>query len=70
MGIDENLEIVRTIMNLARNLSMEVIAEGVETKEQVAQLKALSCDYAQGFYFSRPVESQIAQNLIATGPVW
>jgi diguanylate cyclase (GGDEF)-like protein/PAS domain S-box-containing protein len=70
MGIDENLEIVRTIMNLARNLGMEVIAEGVETKEQVAQLKALSCDYAQGFYFSRPVESRLAQRLIASSPVW
>jgi diguanylate cyclase (GGDEF)-like protein/PAS domain S-box-containing protein len=70
MGIDENLEIVRTIMNLARNLGMEVIAEGVETKEQVAQLKALQCDYAQGFFFSRPVERQVAQLLITTNPLW
>lgn len=70
MGIDENLEIVRTIMNLARNLGMDVIAEGVENKEQVAQLKALQCDYAQGFFFSRPVERHIAQLLITTQPVW
>ena len=70
MGIEENLEIVRTIMNLARNLGMEVIAEGVETKEQVAQLKALQCDYAQGFFFSRPVERQVAQLLITTNPLW
>ena len=70
MGIDENLEIVRTIMNLARNLGLYVIAEGVETKEQVAQLKALQCDYAQGFFFSRPVERHIAQLLITTQPVW
>ena len=70
MGIDENLEIVRTIMNLARNLGLDVIAEGVETKEQVAQLKALQCDYAQGFFFSRPVERHIAQLLITTQPVW
>ncbi len=70
MGIDENLEIVRTIMNLARNLKLEVIAEGVETKEQIAQLKALQCDYAQGFIFSRPVERQVAQLLITSKTVW
>ena len=70
MGFDENLEIVRTIMNLARNLGMDVIAEGVENKEQVAQLKALQCDYAQGFFFSRPVERHIAQLLLTTRPVW
>ncbi|MCI0412464.1 EAL domain-containing protein [bacterium] len=70
MGFDENLEIVRTIMNLARNLGMDVIAEGVENKEQVAQLKALQCDYAQGFFFSRPIERHVAQLLITTRPVW
>jgi EAL domain-containing protein (putative c-di-GMP-specific phosphodiesterase class I) len=70
MGFDENLEIVRTIMNLAKNLGMDVIAEGVENKEQAAQLKALQCDYAQGFFFSRPVERHIAQLLLTTRPVW
>jgi len=70
MGIDENLEIVGTIMNLARNLGLEVIAEGVETKEQVAKLKALQCDFAQGYFFSHPVERQVAQLLITTDPVW
>jgi diguanylate cyclase (GGDEF)-like protein len=61
---DENLEIVRTIMTLASNLGMEVIAEGVETKEQLAQLRALKCDYGQGYLFSRPVQSADAEQLI------
>jgi len=51
----ENAEIVRTIVTLARNLGIEVIAEGVETAEQLAQLRALGCQHVQGFLFSRPV---------------
>src|SRR5581483_6075802 len=57
---DENTEIVGTIVTLARTLRMEVIAEGVETLEQLDQLRALSCQYGQGYYFSRPVDSQAA----------
>jgi predicted signal transduction protein with EAL and GGDEF domain len=55
---NDNGEIVRTIVTLARNLGMEAIAEGVETEAQNQQLKALGCEYAQGYLFSRPVESQ------------
>ena len=51
---NENTEIVRTIVMLARNLGMKVVAEGVETKEQLAQLRALDCDYGQGYFFSKP----------------
>jgi diguanylate cyclase (GGDEF)-like protein len=65
MGLgDENLEIVRTIIMLARNLGMEVVAEGVETNEQLAQLRALSCDYAQGYLFSAPVDAESAASLL------
>ena len=61
---DENLEIVRSITMLARNLGMEVIAEGIETKEQLAQLRALSCGYGQGYLFSKPLEAEAAGLLI------
>ena len=53
---NDNAEIVRTIATLARNLGMEVIAEGIETEEQHQQLKALGCEYGQGYLFSRPVD--------------
>lgn len=52
---DENLEIVRTIVTLARNLNMDVVAEGIETTEQHAQLNALSCQFGQGYLFSKPL---------------
>ncbi len=64
---DKNTEIVRTIIQLARNLGMGVVAEGVQTAEQFAQLKALGCEHAQGFYFSRPLDSKQAAALIAEG---
>jgi EAL domain-containing protein (putative c-di-GMP-specific phosphodiesterase class I) len=51
-----NPEIVRTVLNLGRNLGMQVIAEGVETQEQAIQLKALGCEYAQGYFFSMPLD--------------
>jgi diguanylate cyclase (GGDEF)-like protein len=61
---DENSEIVRTIMTLANNLGMEVVAEGVETEEQLAQLRALKCEYGQGYLFSRPVNAEMARMMI------
>ncbi|MDT7688740.1 MAG: hypothetical protein QOE46_1499 [Acidobacteriota bacterium] len=63
----ENAEIVRTIVTLARSLSMDVIAEGVETREQLRRLGALGCDYGQGYLFSRPVGAGAAQELLANG---
>jgi|GEM_PF-2144683 len=62
---DENYEIVRTIVNLAHNLGRAVIAEGPETEEQVVRLKALGCEYGQGYYFARPLEKTAAENFIA-----
>ena len=60
----ENLEIVRTIIGLARNLGMEVVAEGAETADEIEQLKALECDFSQGYFFSKPVDSEQAGNLL------
>lgn len=53
---DENLQIVKTIVTLAGNLGMQVVAEGVETEEQLEQLRSLKCQYGQGFLFSKPLE--------------
>jgi diguanylate cyclase (GGDEF)-like protein/PAS domain S-box-containing protein len=61
----ENSEIVRTIIGLGHNLGLEVIAEGVETAEQVAQLRALHCRLGQGFFFSTPVDGEAFKALIA-----
>ena len=62
---NDNAEIVRTIATLARNLGLEVIAEGVETQEQYQQLKALGCEYGQGYLFSYPVDSAVVPSLLA-----
>ena len=62
----EKLGIVRAIVTLAHNLGMDTIAEGIETVNQLAQLKALKCEYGQGFYLSKPLDKKILENLIAS----
>jgi diguanylate cyclase (GGDEF)-like protein/PAS domain S-box-containing protein len=57
--------IVRAIVSLAHNLDMEVVAEGVETEDQLSHLQDLGCDYAQGFHFSRPLARENAELLLA-----
>jgi diguanylate cyclase (GGDEF)-like protein/PAS domain S-box-containing protein len=61
----EGTEIARTILPMASNLHLEVVAEGVETVEQVALLKKLQCKYGQGFYFSEPLSAADAALLLA-----
>jgi diguanylate cyclase (GGDEF)-like protein len=63
----ENGEIVRTIVTLASNLGMAVIAEGVETEAQHARLEALGCEYGQGYLYSKPVDAESALALIRRG---
>jgi PAS domain S-box-containing protein len=60
----ENHEIIRTIVGLARNLGMDVVAEGTETLEEITYLKTLDCEFAQGYFFSKPVDSAAAQALL------
>ena len=60
----ENSEIIQTIITLARNLNMDVVAEGVETIEQLNFLKDMNCSYGQGFYYSRPVDSSLAAEMV------
>jgi diguanylate cyclase (GGDEF)-like protein len=64
---NDNAEIVRTIATLAHNLGMQVIAEGVESERQNEQLRALGCEYGQGYLFSKPVSTAEAEMLVITG---
>lgn len=61
---EENAEIVRTIVGLAKNLGMDLVAEGVETPGQVEMLKSLGCEYGQGYFFSKPLDFQKAEQFI------
>ena len=56
-GGGQPLQIVRAIVTLAHNLGLNAIAEGVETAEQLAQLRELDCELAQGYWFSKPFDS-------------
>ena len=61
---NENTEIVRTIVMLARNLGMEVIAEGIQTEEQLLKLLLLGCDYGQGYFFCQPADARTIEDLL------
>ena len=61
----ENREIVLTIVRLAQNLKMNVIAEGIETMEQFTELSDMGCDYGQGYLFSPPLDAEGARQFIA-----
>jgi diguanylate cyclase (GGDEF)-like protein len=58
--------IVRAVVTVAKSLNMDVTAEGVETEGQLAELKALGCDRAQGFLFARPVTAERVAPLLAS----
>ncbi|HEX2092440.1 MAG TPA: EAL domain-containing protein, partial [Longimicrobiaceae bacterium] len=65
MGSDaEAREIVRTLVSLARALRMEVVAEGVETEAQRAELRAFGCEYLQGYLVSGPLTVEDAEELL------
>ncbi len=64
----ENLEIVRVIITLAKTLGMDAISEGVETPQQLQQLKAFGCEFGQGFLFSRPLPSIGVESMLAHYP--
>ena len=71
MGDDgEGMEIARTILPMANNLRLDVVAEGVETVQQVAMLKKLHCKYGQGYYFSRPLSVEGIASLLAGDLKW
>ena len=61
---DQAMQIVRTIVELARVLGMDVVAEGIETREQDELLRKLGCRYGQGFLFSRPAPAETISRLL------
>jgi EAL domain-containing protein (putative c-di-GMP-specific phosphodiesterase class I) len=61
----ESGEIVRTIITLAQNLGIKVVAEGVETRWQHERLKALGCGYGQGYLYSRAMRVEQVEGMLA-----
>jgi len=62
---EQSLQIVRTIIELARVLGMDVVAEGIETFEQYQVLLKLGCRFGQGFFFARPMTAEAVSELLA-----
>ena len=65
----EKLEIVNAIITLAHSMNMEVVAEGVETEDQLNKVISLHCEYIQGFLFSKPLESKEAEAMLSQGQI-
>jgi EAL domain-containing protein (putative c-di-GMP-specific phosphodiesterase class I) len=61
----ENAEMVQKVLALAQDAGIDVVAVGVETMEQLKRLKELKCEYGQGFFFSKPLDSDAAGALIS-----
>jgi diguanylate cyclase (GGDEF)-like protein/PAS domain S-box-containing protein len=65
LGTDpRSTELVRTIAMMARNLGVDVIAEGIETNDQRRRVERLGCAYGQGYLFSRPVPGDVAAGFV------
>ena len=63
-GLNDSVAIVQTIVNLAQNMGMNVVAEGIETPEQLAILQSLGCRLGQGYLFSRPLSAKDTEELL------
>jgi EAL domain-containing protein (putative c-di-GMP-specific phosphodiesterase class I) len=60
--------ILRSIISLAHDLGMEVVAEGAETDSDAVELYQLGCEYAQGFAFGEPMSAEAARDLLVDHP--
>jgi EAL domain-containing protein (putative c-di-GMP-specific phosphodiesterase class I) len=63
----DHAAIIHTVVQLAHNLSMEVVAEGVETRDQISLLQSLECNYGQGYLFGEPVSAEAVESLVKSG---
>lgn len=66
----ENSEIVKTIITLSQNLGLSVIAEGVETIDQLETLRALGCSYGQGYFFAKPLPLEEIDEIMRARTNW
>jgi EAL domain-containing protein (putative c-di-GMP-specific phosphodiesterase class I) len=65
MGSDaEKFEIIRSVVSMAKKMALSVVAEGIETVEQMRTLQELNCGLGQGFLFSRPVSCDDVQDVL------
>jgi diguanylate cyclase (GGDEF)-like protein/PAS domain S-box-containing protein len=62
--------IVETILNLANSLGIGVVAEGIETADQVDHLRKMQCPHGQGYWFARPLTAPAAEELMESSPSW
>jgi EAL domain-containing protein (putative c-di-GMP-specific phosphodiesterase class I) len=66
----EDHAIAEAVVALAHTLGLSAVAEGVETPEQLAEVRHIGCDSAQGFLFARPAEPAEVEALLLRGPRW
>ena len=66
----DGLRIVEAMTSMAQSLGISVVAEGIECSEQAFQLQQLGCEYAQGYWFSKPLDPQSAIQLLSSSPIF
>ena len=66
----DNLGLVPAIISMRRAMGMDAIAEGIETPEQLARLRALQCFAGQGYLFPKPLNSEETTQLLVENPTW
>ncbi len=67
-GSQKDMAIIKSIINIANNLGIEVLAEGVETREQFMYLREKGCKFIQGYYFYKPMKSNEVESLLGNKP--
>ena len=67
---DDGLKMVNTVLDLARSLNMQAVAEGIETQRQLDHLRSMDCAYGQGYLFSKPLDADMTGALIARRDEW
>ena len=67
LGHQHDVEIIRAVVAIAKTYGMKTVAEGPETEEQVSMLRKLGVDFAQGYYFSRPLPAKKFEEYIKKG---